>query len=308
MLAVHPTQRLGLYLLSPEADEHSQVRDPVIGGQPCFWAWQADSRGLLIHTDLGRQSARLANVRWKTNTSPTIKSIDVTPGHFQSPGISLDGGYIAYAQMGAAGQSQLVATARQHKYVLAEYEGIAALDWSPAGNSLAFIHAVTAAQHFYGPLRTWDPERQAIELLSEGPVLAFFRSPTGRHIAYLTADMSSDLSIADTPGYLTNGRFTGVWPFLKTPDTQRLTLSLSVVEVRSGHTRMLAHFEPHPLFVNQFLPFFDQYAKSHRIWSPAGDALVLPMAQDEQTMVCVISLEEGRVRPITPGLMATWSW
>jgi TolB protein len=308
MLAVHPTHRLGIYLLSPETDEQRQTRDPIIGGQPCFWDWQKDGRGLLVHTDLGRQEARLTSVRWKTIASSTVKPIDVTPGHFQSPGFSTDGHYIAYAQLDAAGQSQLVASTREKKYVLAEYDGIAALGWSPAGNALAFIHAVAAAQHFYGPLRIWNAEHQTIELLNEGPVLAFFWSPTGRHIAYLTADASGDISIADTPGYLTNGRFTGSWPLLKTPQTQQLELNLSVVEVSSGHTRMLVRFEPHALFVNQFLPFFDQYAKSHPIWSPDGDALVLPMAQDDQAMICIVPLAGGDVRPITPGLMATWSW
>jgi TolB protein len=262
----------------------------------------------VVHTDLGRKNARLSNVRWSAGAAPTVTSVNDTPGHFQSPAISIDGEYIAYAHMSDAGQSQLVVTTRERRYIVTEYEGIAALSWSPAGNTLAFIHAVTTAQHFYGPLRLWDPERQAIELLSEGPVLAFFWSPTGRHIAYLTADMSGDISIADTPGYLTNGQFSGGWPFLKTPKSQALELSLSVVEVHHGHSQLLTRFEPHPLFVNQFLPFFDQYAKSHRIWSPAGDALVLPLAQGEQTMICVISLEGGHVRHITPGLMATWSW
>lgn len=49
-----------------------------------------------------------------------------------------------------------------------------------------------------------------------------------------------------------------------------LRLNLWCVNVESGEQHLITTFEPADLFVNQFLPFFDQYALSHRIWSPDG--------------------------------------
>ena len=85
-------------------------------------------------------------------------------------------------------------------------------------------------------------------------------------------------------------------------------LDLAVVEVESGQVRTLSSFRPSDVFLNQFLPFFDQYALSHRIWSPVSDALVLPMVDDRgQSGVYVVSLEGGAPLRIADGVMGVWS-
>ena len=89
-----------------------------------------------------------------------------------------------------------------------------------------------------------------------------------------------------------------------------LLLNLSVVDVASGETQLLSTFAPTPLFVGQYLPFFDQYALSHRLWSPGSDALVMPMLSAEggqlTTQVVVVPLQ-GEPQPIAAGDMPSWS-
>jgi TolB protein len=79
--------------------------------------------------------------------------------------------------------------------------------------------------------------------------------------------------------------------------------------METGEHRLLLTFQPLNIFVNQFLPFFDQYALSHRIWSPDSNAIVLPVLEKEQAKVLVIPTQSYKQKPIhiADGLMAFWS-
>ena len=82
-----------------------------------------------------------------------------------------------------------------------------------------------------------------------------------------------------------------------------------MVDIESGLTRRLAVFRPSDTFLNQFLPFFDQYALSHRIWSPDSQALVLPMINGEGLAeITVIPVDGGPLQPITRGVIGFWSY
>jgi TolB protein len=316
MLALHATYRLALYLLSTEGDETTQKRNPLIGGQPCFWDWHADSQGFLVHVDLGREHARLAHVRWRDDANVTTQTVEVQPGYFQAPAITTDGRYLAYAQRSASGESQLVVASRERKQLLGNHPGIATLSWSPSGRQLAFIHPAEPAQNFYGPLRAWDAGHDRVDILTRQTVLAFFWSPNGQWIAYFTLAAQPASPAASQPARSTNGHaggglnghVKGSWPFLATEERQTLRLGLHVVHVSSGRTHTLTEFEPGVLFVNQFMPFFDQYAKSHCLWSPDSSALVLPMVVNRRNMICTVAIQSGHTQPITEGVMASWSW
>jgi TolB protein len=89
----------------------------------------------------------------------------------------------------------------------------------------------------------------------------------------------------------------------------RPSLRLWVVDVASGQQRLLSTFRPSEIFLSQFLPFFDQYALSHRLWSPASDAVVLPMVGTEGASgIYVVSVESGEATRVADGAMAFWSW
>jgi TolB protein len=82
---------------------------------------------------------------------------------------------------------------------------------------------------------------------------------------------------------------------------------LRVVPTEGGEAVELVRFTPTTLFVTQFLPFFDQYALSHRVWSPASDALVLPMASDGTSRITVVPVDGSGARVIAEGEMPAWS-
>ena len=317
-LAIHPIRKLALYLTSSTGLlPVTQNSKPVLTGQPCFWQWQTDSSGFFVHVDLGRENARLAFVKLldgKSQIGETmITDLSVRPGHFQAPGLSLDGRYWAYAEKHRSfDQSRLVVESQAGKQLLVDYQGIAALTWSPVAAQLAFIHPTPAAQHIYGPIHLWDAVSGVVQPLTEENTLAFFWSPDGQKMAYLTLDTQPQHPMLTTPNFTTNGRFIGNWPFMD-PDlaqerSEALRLALHVVDIQSGRSKIISVFEPWTLFVNQFLPFFDQYALSHRIWSPASDALVIPMVKGNKMQIYVVPIDGGPAKPIVEGMMATWSW
>lgn len=305
VLTAHPDLRLALQLVNA-GGENAPFTAPVLGGQPCFWHWHADGHGLLAHVDLGRQTAQLTHVRWRSLDKPTLQPIGVRPGYFQAPGISHDGRLLAYAQATAEGDSQLVVAARDRRMVIGEYGGVTAFNWSPKGDQLAFIHPLTATEHFYGPLHIWRAATEQVQRLSAETVLAFFWAPDGRQIAYFTAPTGADFD--DNGNLRVNGHFNGGWPFPVQPTPARLQLTLHVVESATGQTRKLLTFAPAAPLINQYLPFFDQYAKSHPIWSPASDALVLPVEEKGRLTVQVVPVAGGKARTVAEGTMATWSW
>jgi TolB protein len=61
-------------------------------------------------------------------------------------------------------------------------------------------------------------------------------------------------------------------------------------------------------FVNQLLPYFDQYALSHRLWSPDGTSILLPLVDNAgRDRLVVVSADGSEPRPIADGVSGFWS-
>ena len=61
-------------------------------------------------------------------------------------------------------------------------------------------------------------------------------------------------------------------------------------------------------FVDGVLPYFDQYALSHRVWAPDSTSMVLPLVDATgQTHVDVVPADGSDPRPIADGDAAFWS-
>lgn len=235
------------------------------------------------------------------------------------------GGRIAFVDldgqlqtMGPSGEAPRAITRAGGRFAFSQFPA-----WSPDGQSLAAIAGDGVRTGVYvfadragaepdegaggrvglswtGPLRLFDAGTRALRTVTDEPVLAFFWAPDGQTIAYLTLDLPSRPVRA---GY-TNGA-NG-----HTPEAQlanRVRLAVSLLDTRRAERRRLAQFAPLELFVAQFLPFFDQYALSHRLWSPDSAALVLPAELGGTPTVIRLDAADGRMTPLAPGVMAAWS-
>ena len=128
---------------------------------------------------------------------------------------------------------------------------------------------------FFGPLYLWNSETDLIDTLVEDAALAFFWSPDGEHIAYLTLAPETlmrerDLLEADGDGsygdgsygdeFYTNGYSqNGSGPVSNSAAAgaeQEPLLALHVVHVASGESRRLHRFQPTMIFPQPVPPLF----------------------------------------------------
>lgn len=328
-------QSMGLHVANANrAVMQSGKRSHLVAtGRPCFWDWTPDGRKLLVHVG-GWDGERGAKLELVDPFAPAgmTKTKVARPGLFQSPGIAVSGLYRAFGHVSRKNELQLIVDRmgdeEKSSRIALRHEGVAAMSWSPTSDQLAYISPPEQVRTYYGPLRLLDIVSSDVRVLSDEIVLAFFWSPDGKRIAYFTVAQVSETVRHMMPDPSTIARDGGAQPEMMSADDDdseefdeddkedesELWLNMWVVEVETGSDRLVATFEPIDVFVNQFLPFFDQYAKSHRIWSPDSDALVLPMMRPDgmggkAAHICVVPAtpEDGRPFRIADGLMAFWS-
>ena len=301
-LANHPTAGIGLYL----SDLVSPAR-LLSTGSPFYWQWTADSERLLIHSGFSGAQARLG---FTSAQADTLSDNLAAPGFFQSPGISASGTFIAYDTVTADGMGRLridtlnpdnadnhagnTFTPRE-----LDHPGLIAFAWNPASDGLALMHPPQPAAVYYGPLQYLDVSTGLLEDLTTDPVIAFFWSPDGRYIAYLTPASNNAGDIAQPGTSPTEQHIT-----FQPPPPQ---LELKLIDMTERSVREVYQFRPGRLFLSQFLPFFDQYALSHRVWSPDSQALALPVVTPEGATQVTIITVAGEVLPVAAGDMPFWS-
>lgn len=294
--------QLGLYVAPADGNAGSRL---LATGQPLYWDWVRGEEQVLVHTGTPQGEARLAFFDATETTSGGANLAQ--PGFFQAPGVSVDGQYMAFAEVDDVEDRWLsVRHIDSGETKRTPHRGAAALGWSPVDNHVAFISAGALRNRrlpdFYGPLRLFDAESGAARVLVEDTVIAYFWAPDGQTIAYFTITEGAGERIA-------SDRQSGRRRQSSKPARQqeRLRLSLRLVDVATGQSRHLLDFRPTELFVTQFLPFFDQYALSHRLWSPDGRALVVPILDGEQARIYVVYSDGQGLQPVASGDIAFWS-
>jgi TolB protein len=141
-------------------------------------------------------------------------------------------------------------------------------------------------------LRFIDAATGDLETVTDDTVLAFFWSPDGQYLAYFTPVRARGDGVARA-----GDEFYA--------QTGNILFDVLVVDVATLESRYLYSFTPTQVFVGQFLPFFDQYALSHRVWSPDSDALALSVVEDGRAQGAVVPLD-GSPRLIAEGTMPFW--
>jgi TolB protein len=174
--------------------------------------------------------------------------------------------------------------------------------WSPVNEVLAYIAPSVNAPVYYGPLHTLDAATGEDQTLVDDLVVAFFWSPDGRYIAYLTIVDEEDNAVqAALPGKVGQTSKPGAQA------DDPLLMAVWVYDTQDGSIRRLRSFEPTDLFVFQFLPFFDQYSRSHRVWSSDSQNLVLPIVEATGPKITVIPVDGRPSEPIVSGVMGFWN-
>jgi hypothetical protein len=86
-------------------------------------------------------------------------------------------------------------------------------------------------------------------------------------------------------------------------DVRIVFVDVSTGAVRSDHTVRLA-----ANFVGGLLPYFDQYALSHRLWAPDSASILLPLIDTAGREQLVVVPSDGTAdRPVASGVSGFWS-
>ena len=286
------TRGFTLYLLQTDSGRLMKLD----AGSPYYWDWSPDSRTIVAHAGgengvtTGRLSLISVNGRGQGKTDMPVK-----PGLFQSPVFASNGSTVVAAVRDRSNRSSLAGLSRegQIREGLAGLEGAAVFSRSPDGRRLAFIDgSPTPLLGAVGSLRLIDfkPGLQMPRSanLPRG-VSAFFWSPDGSRIAYFV-------------------------PELQRTGAQNLILlfTLFILDAESQEASRLLTFIPSPDFVQQIVPFHDQYQRSHTIWSPDSEYLVLDnLTSEGKPGIFTVSVsgreETPEPRMIAHGNLPFWS-
>lgn len=267
----------------------------VSEGQPLYWDW-LDASTLLVHGG-GTGAGAFVEER-HIDGSPPVEHATL-PGIFQAPAVSADGRYVAFVvgRPGVVGSLVVEERDGPTRAALVDVRA-ASFGWNPMRAELAFIDGGGAAGPSLGPLRIGDAASGVTRTVLDAAVAAFFWSPDGASIAALTIEPADggDIASAAGPGDAVLATIPG------------FHVRLVVVDAASGARGFERNVALSALFEQQLLPFFDQYAKSHRLWSADSRAIVLPLVDAEGAAhLTVIPVDGGPEVDVGPGVLGFWS-
>ena len=283
----------GLSLFMDDLSDDPDARRLLDDG-PLWMSWESDSSRLAVHR--GAEHFLISS-----GIEPTVQALDVRATGYRVPTFHpVDGSVTLRTQptalRGSVSSARLEDAEIQTITPLRSVEGEAAFLWSSTGEHLAiaessqyFIYRDTPLSVYGGitVVPTQSPE-DAFELSL--PVLAFFWSPDGAKIAFVT--------LSERQG----------------------ALSWAVYDVLSDERTRLVDFAPSAEQLTMF-QFFDQYAYSHSLWSPdsasivfAGDLLTDSVTASARHPghasfhIVVVDVEPvAEAHVIAEGIMGFWS-
>jgi TolB protein len=203
---------------------------------------------------------------------------------------------VALATQTDAGDGELVLAGKDGKVkqVLASLSGPVTFAWSPKGIQLAYaVYDATASVPTIHLVVLDSAHPDLYTEVTQGDVVAYFWSPDGRKIAYLTPGSGAPTAAAVRTAALT---------------IDSADLVVWVYDRVSGTTKQVASFTPTDSF-QQIFPYYSQYQRSDTIWSPDSQALVLSgVDAGGANAIYTVGADGSHFQKIADGDLAFWAW
>lgn len=292
---------LALRLVPADASAPAAI---IRSGSPLYWAW-ADPTRMLVHSGDGGPDGFFGEVG---TDGASIEPTAIAPGAFRAPAVTSDGRFRAFVAPGDGTPAEIVVEARDRSNPhVFDVFGEAAIDFAPRTSELAFV-APTAAGGTtvlpIGPLRLMDAASGRVRSVLPGSVVAFFWAPDGRTIAALEITAPGGDQQARAGG----ATLAAARSIASPSPSSGAALRLVFVAAGTGVIRSQRTVQVSDTFVQQVLPYFDQYALSHRLWSPDGASFVLPVvAGDGTDQLEVLRPDGSDPRAVAGGVVGFWS-
>jgi TolB protein len=307
-LAFLTTEPTGLALRIAPVDASTPAAQ-IQSGSPLYWTWAAPDR-LLVHSGVEGGDGFFGTIGLD---GAALERSAATPGSFRVPAVTADGRFRAFTSPGSPEQVVVESTDGATRHATTVF-GTTALDFGSAGDELAFIapSAADQAQALpVGPLRLLDAASGAVRTLLAGSIVGFFWSPDGATLAALQLPQPGDDNVASDGGIVLaraddppTSRMTPVGAAAALPG---IPIRLVFVTAGSGVIRSQKTVQVSDAFVQQLLPYFDQYALSHHLWSPDGASIVLPLVNPDGVVhLSSIRADGSETRAVAVGISAFW--
>jgi TolB protein len=271
---------LTLQIVPADGSKGAQI---VATGQPSYFAWRPDSSMLLMH--VGGHSVQKGQVLSYQTGAEQPSTLVSDPGFFQAPAWAVDGQHFFYAAQPPIDKSEpaiedtssnivrVNADGKEPTTLVEEKQAYLWMVRAPNSDQIAYV-ARTFGKPEAGVLKLVDGAGGQARTISrpEQNVTAFFWSPDGTRIAYLTFD-----------------------------NTARPALSWHIVDAAGGTGRDFEAFQPSRAFA-ELQNYFDAYTFSFSPWSPDSSRIVYG-ADDG---VYVLDVAAGRAFKATDGTMGVW--
>lgn len=238
------TDGLGLFLSETDGPVLSQR---IMSAQPLFSAFSPDGSRLALHG-----GDQLAVVDIDGARAPRVVA---SAAGFRAPAFSPDGALLVFGRV-HEGAVRLIVARGDAEQDFGAFAGGLSLAFRPGTNDVAVGVSADPRTGVLDEIWSVDveaPSARARRLLCRGPVQAFFWSPGGERLATIIPAQTGD------------GRY-----FVRVLDASGAVVAQSASFVPSSDMRTM-------------FAFFDQYAKSHALWSRDGRYLAVAgrLAGDE---------------------------
>lgn len=246
--------------------------DTIAAGSPYYFSWSPDGNQLFAH---------IGSNRLELQDSDGVRSSFLFTGaDFSSPQWASSGDKLVYATRDDGVQQVVIGDVNANPLTtITEFDNRISFSLSPDGRSLAYVLSPSQiGATTFGPLYVADVDTLATRELSTEPVWAYFWSPDGTKLAWVSEIWQ------DTGPAL---HWT-VWDGTK--------------------KQSYPAFIPSRTYLQRFLYFSDQFAQSMQVWSPQSDALVYAARMPgRRSVIAVQALDEAEPQIIAPGIFAAWS-
>ncbi|MBZ0298258.1 MAG: hypothetical protein K8J31_00870 [Anaerolineae bacterium] len=262
-----------------------------LGGPPFYYSWSPDGARMLWQ----RNNQRLDI--YDASQDRVTETLDQTPGFILSPAWSPVDDRLLFGAAAGGNTTDLMVVGNGDAQRLATgFTGLVAYSWSPDGNHIAYREQT--AQGF-GSLIVVDAV--TFKVTSRSPVtgvISFFWSPDSQRIAYLTLAATPDSFSARSASHMA-----------AQAQQQPVGIAWSILDARTGDVQKYGSFIPTSEVV-YLMQYFDQFAQSHRIWSPDSRHLLYSEQTRNGPVINLLDTSQLGSVPFTiaEGVIGIWSF